>query len=132
MDQINFIIPKEAKTFRTDLPFYGEDLSGNQYTADGMSLLRNGRRFIPVMGEFHFSRFEPQFWREEILKMKAGGIDIVATYMFWIYHEEQQDEWDFSGCRDVRKFVEICGECGVKVWLRIGPWPKVCSLRSVV
>ncbi|MBR6406262.1 MAG: beta-galactosidase [Lachnospiraceae bacterium] len=122
MDQINFIIPKEAKTFRTDLPFYGEDLSGNQYTADGMSLLRNGRRFIPVMGEFHFSRFEPQFWREEILKMKAGGIDIVATYMFWIYHEEQQDEWDFSGCRDVRKFVEICGECGVKVWLRIGPW----------
>lgn len=121
-DLIRFIIPEEAPEIRGDLPFRGSDPEGNVYSADGRSLLRNGRRFIPVMGEIHFSRLEPHFWREEILKMKAGGVDIAATYLFWLHHEEQKGVWDFSGCRDVRRFVEICGECGMKVFLRIGPW----------
>lgn len=122
MDMISFIIPKERKSFRTDLPFYGKDAEGNTYSADGLSLLKNGRRFLPVMGEFHFTRYEPEFWREEILKMKAGGVDIAATYMFWIHHEEREGEWDFSGRRNIRRFLEICRDCGVLVWLRVGPW----------
>ena len=122
MESIVFIIPEQEKEFRTDLPVGGTDAEGNVYAADGRSLMINGHRLIPVMGEFHFSRFEPQFWREELLKMKAGGVDIVATYLLWIHHEEKQGEWDFSGCRDIRRFLTLCRECGLKVWLRIGPW----------
>lgn len=50
--------------------------------ADNRSLYRNGRPWIPVMGEFHFSRCPSNEWRDALLKMKAGGIDIVATYVF--------------------------------------------------
>ena len=53
------------------LPMCGKDSQGNLYEVDNLSLMKNGRRFLPVMGEFHFSRcLEPE-WEEEIRKMKA-------------------------------------------------------------
>ncbi len=35
-------------------------------------LTRDGKPWLPVMGEFHFSRYPEAGWEEEILKMKAG------------------------------------------------------------
>ena len=107
---------------RIKLPMCGKDREGNLYEVDNLSLLKNGKRFLPVMGEFHYSRYEPADWEEEILKMKAGGIRIVAAYVFWIHHEERKGEWDFTGCRDLRGFLDVCGKNGMQVWLRIGPW----------
>lgn len=107
---------------RIKLPMCGKDREGNLYEVDNLSLLKNGKRFLPVMGEFHYSRYEPADWEEEILKMKAGGIRIVAAYVFWIHHEERKGEWDFTGCRDLRGFLDVCGKTGMQVWLRIGPW----------
>lgn len=54
--------------------------------------------------------------------MKAGGVSIVATYMFWIYHEEIEGEFDFTGDRDIKKFLEETKRAGLDVVLRIGPW----------
>ena len=74
------------------------------------------------MGEFHYSRWEDDTWEEELRKMKTGGINIVATYLFWIHHEEKENEWNFSGRRDIRRFVQLCRKVGLQVFLRIGPW----------
>ncbi|WP_455615674.1 beta-galactosidase [Eisenbergiella sp.] len=104
------------------LPMGGKDSAGNRFEVDNISFLKNGRRFIPIMGEFHFSRYEPEAWEEELLKMRAGGVEIVATYVFWIHHEEAEGEWDFTGCRNLREFLQICRNIGMPVWLRIGPW----------
>lgn len=104
------------------LPIGGKDSRGNIYQVDNISLLKNGRRFLPVMGEFHFSRYEPEDWKEELLKMRAGGVDIVAAYVLWIHHEEKEGEWDFNGCRNLRAFLEVCRRIDMPVWLRIGPW----------
>ncbi|MGW4114697.1 beta-galactosidase [Actinosynnema sp. NPDC004786] len=89
---------------------------------DGRALSRDGRPWLPVMGEFHFSRFPDALWRRELLLMRAGGIDLVATYLFWNHHEEVRGRWRFDGDRDVRRFVALCGELGLAVSLRIGPW----------
>jgi hypothetical protein len=35
---------------------------------------------LPVMGEFHYARFSETEWRKELLKMKAGGINIIARH----------------------------------------------------
>lgn len=104
------------------LPMEGRDAAGNLYQADSIGFLKNGKRFFPIMGEFHYSRWERDTWEQELLKMKAGGLQITATYVFWIHHEEKKGEWDFSGCRDLRAFLETCQRCGMQVWLRIGPW----------
>lgn len=93
-----------------------------KYTYDKKSLIRNDRRWFPMMGEIHYSRVPQQYWKEALLKMKAGGVDIVSSYVIWIHHEEIENEWDFSGQRDLRKFVSLVAECGMTMILRIGPW----------
>jgi len=95
---------------------------GTTLTLDSNSLLLNGKPWTPVMGEFHFARYPENEWREELLKMKAGGVDIVSTYVFWIHHEEIEGQFDWSGSRNLRRFVQTCQEAGLKVFVRCGPW----------
>ncbi|MCC8451171.1 beta-galactosidase [Streptomyces sp. WAC04189] len=91
-------------------------------TVDSQSLSRDGRRWIPVMGEFHFSRCPAAEWREELLKIKAGGVDLLATYLFWNQHENDRGTYRFDGDLDVRGFVTLCAELDLAVAVRIGPW----------
>ncbi len=95
---------------------------GSTLTVDSRSLILNGHRWTPAMGEFHFSRYPADEWAGELKKMKAGGIDIVATYVFWIHHEEVRDQWDWRGQRDLRRFIQTAAEAGLKVIVRLGPW----------
>ena len=54
--------------------------------------------------------------------MKANGINIIATYVFWIHHEEIEGEWDWSGDKNLRYFIELCGKHDIHVFTRIGPF----------
>lgn len=83
---------------------------------------RDNQPWFPIMGEFHYSRYPKQYWKESLYKMKAGGVDVVSTYTFWIHHEEVQGEYEFFGNKDLRSFVKACKECDIKLFLRIGPW----------
>jgi hypothetical protein len=74
------------------------------------------------MGEFHYSRYPETEWRRELLKMKAGGVDIVATYVFWIHHQQEEGQFDWSGCRDLRAFIKTVGQTGLLALVRCGPW----------
>lgn len=85
-------------------------------------LTQNGQPWFPVMGEFHYSRYPTEYWRESLLKIKAGGVDVVSSYVFWIHHEEIEGEFDYTGQRDLRSFIKLIGECGLKMFIRIGPW----------
>ena len=78
--------------------------------------------WFPLMGEIHYSRVSNGRWEEELYKMKAGGIELVSAYTIWIHHEEVEGEWDFSGDRDLRKFLQTIKNCGLHCILRIGPW----------
>lgn len=95
---------------------------GTTLTLDSSRLLLNGKPWTPVMGEFHFARYPENEWREELLKMKAGGVDIVSTYVFWIHHEEIEGQFDWSGSRNLRRFIQTCQEAGLKAFVRCGPW----------
>ena len=92
------------------------------YSYNSEYLTCNARPILPIMGEFHFSRYPEEEWKTVLKKMQQGGVDIVATYVFWIHHEEAEGEWDFSGRRNLKAFLSCCQETGMKVWLRIGPW----------
>jgi hypothetical protein len=96
--------------------------TGTAITSNNYYLLKDGKPWLPVMGEIHYARYPDFMWEDAIKKMKAGGIDIVATYCFWIHHEEVKGEFDFTGRRDLRRFVQTCKSQGLYVWLRLGPW----------
>ena len=77
-------------------------------TWDGTSLIIDGRRVCPVMGEIHYSRLPQSEWRQEVRKMKQGGVTIIATYVFWNHIEEQQGVFRWDGQRSLRQFLEVC------------------------
>lgn len=59
----------------------GQTLSRNE-----TCLLLDSKAWMPVMGELHYTRIPVRQWSPTLLKMKAGGIDVVASYVFWIHH----------------------------------------------
>ncbi len=101
----------------------GKSSTGHEIAvANNQYLMLDGKPWLPMMGEFHFSRYPEKYWEEELLKMKAGGVQIVATYIFWIHHEEVEGQFDWSGQRNLRDFIQLCGKHGLYVFLRIGPF----------
>ncbi|WP_036910713.1 beta-galactosidase [Prevotella sp. FD3004] len=89
---------------------------------DAYSLMADGQRVVPAMGEVHYSRIPTDEWEAEIRKMKAGGITIIATYVFWNHIEEQEGVFRWDGQRNLRHFIEICQKDGLPVVLRLGPF----------
>ncbi len=104
------------------LPLRGTNPLGVEIAANNRYLTLGGKPWLPVMGEFHFSRYPADGWEDELLKMKAGGISIAATYLFWIHIEEIEGQFDWAGNRNLRRFVELCGRAGLYAYPRIGPW----------
>ncbi len=117
-----------------------------EVTWDSHSLIMNGKRVCPVMGEIHYSRIPADEWAEEVHKMKEGGVTVIATYVFWNHVEEQEGVFNWSGQRDLRSFLEVCKNEEMPVILRIGPFchgevrnggipdwmfHKGCKLRSL-
>jgi len=95
---------------------------GKKVTWDQHSLIIDGHRVCPVMGEIHYSRLPENEWRQEVRKMKEGGVTIIATYVFWNHIEEQEGIFRWDGQRSLRKFIEICRDEEIPVVLRLGPF----------
>lgn len=93
-----------------------------EYTYNERYLMKDGKPWFPVMGEMHYTRYRENLWEESLRKMKAGGVTVVSTYQIWIHHEEEEGIFDFTGCRNLRGFLECCKKIGLKVFLRLGPW----------
>ncbi len=89
---------------------------------DKDGLIISGKRVTPVMGEIHYSRIPADEWKAEIKKMKDGGVTLIANYIFWNHHENQEGIFDWSGNNDLRRFLEICKEESMPVILRVGPF----------
>lgn len=95
---------------------------GKKLEVNNQYLTLNGKPIIPVMGEVHFSRIPREQWEDVILKMKACGINIIATYVLWIHHEEIEGQFEWSGNKDLRAFAKLCAKHGLWFYPRIGPW----------
>ena len=105
----------------------GEDFSGVSPDGDTLSinnyyLEKNGKPFLAVSGEFHYSRMDDRRWEDELIKMRLGGVNIVSTYLFWNHIEEEEGVFEFTGSKDLRKFVTLCAKHGLYVILRVGPF----------
>ncbi len=114
--------PPPAEPEALWFPVGGKSPAGHELSINTRYFTRDGQPFFPVMGEFHYARYPQSEWENEILKMKAGGVNVVATYIFWIFHEDEKGKFDWSGRRDLRQFVELCAKHGMYVWARVGPW----------
>ena len=107
---------------RGHLDLGGRNAKGDTIGVNSFYIERNGKPIIPVIGEFHFSRYPYQYWNEELKKLKAGGVSVVATYVFWNMHEFKEGKFDWTGDLNVRQFTELCAKNGLDVLMRVGPF----------
>ena len=108
----------------------GTNPQGEKLGVNSLYWTRNDQPWTPAMGEFHYFRCPADLWETELLKMKAGGISIVATVLYWELAEPQPGQWDWTGDNDLRRFVQLCAKHGLLVWLRCGPYINAEIVRG--
>lgn len=113
---------KEKTIYSGHLKLGGSNPSGERIEVNSYYMSVGGKPVIPVMGEFHYSRYPECQWEEEILKMKAGGVTVIPTYVFWSIHEEKEGVFNWEGNRNLRKFLSLCQKHNVWTVVRIGPF----------
>jgi beta-galactosidase len=99
-------------------------VSGDFVAGKG-SFLLNEKPFVIRAGELHYSRIPREYWDQRIKLCKAMGMNTICIYLFWNFHEQQQDIFDFTGQKDVVEFVHLIQKNGMYCILRPGPY--VCA-----
>lgn len=79
-----------------------------------------------LSGEVHYWRLDPSVWRAVLVAAQQTGIEIVASYVPWQFHELPDRSFDFQGTTDGRRnlagFLELAQELGLWVIIRPGPY----------
>jgi len=85
-----------------------------------------GRRTPLLSGEFHYWRVLRDNWPAIIERIKDMGLEVVASYIPWNYHELAPGKYDFTGRtspqRDLAGFLDLLADKGMKVIIRPGPY----------
>ncbi|MGJ1195191.1 glycoside hydrolase family 35 protein [Sphingobacterium spiritivorum] len=82
----------------------------------------DGKTTRILSGEMHYARIPHQYWKHRLQMVKSMGLNTVATYVFWNFHEESPGNWNFEGDHDLAAFIKTAGEVGLHVILRPGPY----------
>ena len=89
-------------------------------------IMIDGKPVIVRAGEIHYYRLEKSEWQDRIDKLKAAGLNTVASYIPWLCHEEKRGEFDLDGHRrenlDVQGFIDLCAQNGLYFIARPGPF----------
>ena len=115
----SFSLKMQAQVNKKKMPAHTFEISGGNFLLDGKAVQIHS-------GEMHYARIPKPYWRHRLKMMKAMGLNAVATYVFWNYHETAPGVWDFkSGNKDVAGYIKTAQEEGLFVILRPGPY--VCA-----
>jgi beta-galactosidase len=87
--------------------------------------LLDGKPFQIISGEMHFARIPRECWRDRLHMAKAMGLNTVATYIFWNYHETEKGKYNFKENADVAEFCRLAQQEGL--WVIIRPSVYACA-----
>ena len=105
------------------IPFAASASTQHSITFDHYSLMIDGKRLFIYSGEFHPFRLpSPDLWLDVFQKMKAGGFNTICCYFDWNYHSSKSGTYDFTGIRDLDRFLSLANEAGLYVIVRPGPY----------
>lgn len=89
---------------------------------DPRSFIIRGRRELLISGEIHYARSPRAQWPAILDRTVACGLNGVASYVFWNWHEPERGVYNFAGDHDLGHFLSLCAERRLFVLLRIGPY----------
>lgn len=89
-------------------------------------LYRSGERYRILAGAIHYFRVHPDLWQDRLRRLKAMGANTVDTYVAWNFHQPHRGQApDFTGWRDLGRFIDLAAEEGLDVIVRPGPY--ICA-----
>lgn len=93
---------------------------------DRQSFLIDGARRILLIGTVNYFRMHPDDWAHRLRLFRQSGFNTVDVYVAWGYHEPTEGRIDFdSPARDLDRYLTLCDELGLFVYLRPGPY--ICN-----
>jgi beta-galactosidase len=100
-------------------------VSHHTFSVGENSFLLDGKPLQIISGEMHYARIPREYWRDRLHMARAMGLNTIATYVFWNYHEPEKGKYNFAGNADVARFVKTAQEEGL--WVIIRPSPYACA-----
>lgn len=86
-----------------------------------------------LAGEVHYFRVARGEWADRIRAAADAGLDTIASYIPWIWHELPDGTLDLTGAsrpeRDLGGFIDLCGELGMWFIARPGPF-QMAELKN--
>ena len=86
----------------------------------------DGKPFFQYAGSFFYYRLPRDRWAEEMLALKAMGLNTLDVLPMWNWHEPEEGQLDFDGHtnprRDLKYVLELADALGLKVTFRPGPY----------
>jgi beta-galactosidase len=96
------------------------------FSIDGEHFMLDGVPLQIRSAELHPARIPAQYWLHRIRMAKAMGMNTIALYVMWNYHETSAGVFDFeSGDRDIATFIGACH--AEHMWVLLRPGPYVCA-----
>nr|WP_246279686.1 beta-galactosidase [Psychromicrobium silvestre] len=88
-------------------------------------MFRHGQPHRLLGGAIHYFRVHPSQWADRLARLAAMGANTLDTYIAWNFHQPTRSAADFSGWRDLPRFIELAAEQGLDVLVRPGPY--ICA-----
>ena len=89
-------------------------------------IIVDGRARLLLSGEVHYFRLRRDEWQDRLDKAKLAGLNTIATYIPWLWHELPDGTVDVDGRtrpeRDLGAFLDLCHDNGFHVIARPGPF----------
>lgn len=95
----------------------------HKFEIKGGNFVYDGKPIQIHSGEMHYSRVPAPYWHHRLKMMKAMGLNAVATYVFWNFHETAPGKWDWTtDNHNLKGFLKAASDEGMMVILRPGPY----------
>ncbi|MGH8125254.1 MAG: beta-galactosidase, partial [Rhodanobacteraceae bacterium] len=95
----------------------------HRFELSARQFLLDGKPFVIHSGEMHPVRIPREYWRHRIRMAQAMGLNAISLYLMWNALESEPGRFDLTtGRRDFARFIRICAEEGMWVYLRPGPY----------
>ncbi|MDB5148422.1 MAG: hypothetical protein JWQ57_2442 [Mucilaginibacter sp.] len=89
---------------------------------DSKGFIVNGKRTFIVSAGLEYARIPHELWYDRLLRIKRAGFNCIEIYTIWNFHEEQEGKFNFTGDRDLGKFLDIVKDLGMYAIVRVGPY----------
>lgn len=89
-------------------------------------LFKYGQPHRIIAGAIHYFRVHPDQWQDRLDRLVALGVNTLDTYVAWNFHQPREHQApDFTGWRDLSRFIQLAGHSGLDVIVRPGPY--ICA-----